>query len=89
MGGDGWSNLSNILCKAVRNCHNESPKYVDCILIKMEKDKINKKRTNEEISSGSRKILSDYNVNKHKIVNNQRNVYCVVQKIYCLLYASI
>jgi hypothetical protein len=38
--GDGRGDLTNIQCKAIWNCHNESPLYNEYILIKIkEKNK--------------------------------------------------
>jgi hypothetical protein len=36
-GVDSRGNLSNIQCKAIQNCHNESFLYNEYILIKMKK----------------------------------------------------
>jgi hypothetical protein len=36
-GGDGWGHLANVQCKAIWNCHNESPMHNEYILTKMEK----------------------------------------------------
>jgi hypothetical protein len=38
---DCGGNLTNVQCKPILNCHNESPLYNEFILIKM-KEKINK-----------------------------------------------
>jgi hypothetical protein len=38
-GRDGRSDLTNVQCKAIHNCYNESPLYNKYILIKMEKKK--------------------------------------------------
>jgi hypothetical protein len=35
--GDGGGDLTNIQCKAIQNCHNDSPPYNEYILIKMGK----------------------------------------------------
>jgi hypothetical protein len=35
--GDGKGDLTNVQCKAIQNCHNESPMYNESILIKMGK----------------------------------------------------
>jgi hypothetical protein len=36
--GDGGGVLTNVQCKAIQNCHNESPLYNEYILIKMKKN---------------------------------------------------
>jgi hypothetical protein len=33
-GRDGWSNLNNVQCKAIWNCHSKSLLYNEYILIK-------------------------------------------------------
>jgi hypothetical protein len=37
--GRWWGDLTNVLCKPIQNCHSESPRYHECILIKMKKKK--------------------------------------------------
>jgi hypothetical protein len=36
-GRDGGGNLTNVQCKPIWNCHNESPLYNEYILIKISK----------------------------------------------------
>jgi hypothetical protein len=35
--GDDGGNLANVQCKAIQNCHNESPLYNEYMLIKVKK----------------------------------------------------
>jgi hypothetical protein len=37
-GEDSGGNLTNVQCKAIQNCHNESPLYNEYILIKIGKN---------------------------------------------------
>jgi hypothetical protein len=39
LGVDGWGNLTNVQCKAIQNCHKESPLYNEYMLIKMKTNK--------------------------------------------------
>jgi hypothetical protein len=44
-GEGGGGDLTNVQCKPLHNCHNESPLYNEYILIKMGKKKTTKERT--------------------------------------------
>jgi hypothetical protein len=50
-GRDGGSDPTNVQCKAIWNCHNESPLYNEYILIKM-----GKKRT---VKRGNKQMIEN------------------------------